>query len=76
MPDLQSMSDKAGGGLQSGSDSIFGMLGTAAEIFGGGRDSHGGGSFGGWSGGGGKWGGFSGGGGFGGGGGGGGRGFK
>ncbi|HWV24672.1 MAG TPA: DUF2207 domain-containing protein, partial [Thermomicrobiales bacterium] len=76
MPDLQGTSDKAAGGLQGDSDSIFGMLGTAAEIFGGGRNSHGGGSFGGWSGGGGKWGGFSGGGGFGGGGGGGGRGFK
>jgi len=75
MPDLQDMSDAAGGGLQGGSDSIFDMLGTAAEIFGGGGGSRGGGSFGGWSGGGGGFGGFSGGGGSGGGGGGGSRGF-
>lgn len=75
-PDLQDMSDRAAGGLQGGSDSIFDMLGTAADIFGGKGGSRGGGSFGGWSGGGGSWGGFSGGGGFGGGGGGGSRGFK
>lgn len=75
MPDLQDMSDSAAGGLQGGSDGIFDMLGTAADIFGGGGSSRGGGSFGGWSGGGGGFGGFSGGGGFGGGGGGGSRGF-
>jgi hypothetical protein len=75
IPGLQDMSDAAGGGLQSGSDSIFDMLGTASDIFGGGGGSRGGGSFGSWGGGGGGFGGFSGGGGFGGGGGGGGRGF-
>lgn len=75
LPDLQGTSDAAGRSLQSGSDSIFGMLGTAAEIFGGSRGGRGGGSFGSWGGGGGGFGGFSGGGGFGGGSGGGGRGF-
>ena len=74
-PDLQGTSDATGRSLQSGSDSIFGMLGTAAEIFGGRGGSRGGGSFGSWGGGGGSFGGFSGGGGFGGGSGGGGRGF-
>lgn len=75
VPGMQDMSDSAGGSLQSGSDSIFDMLGTASEIFGGGGGRRGGGSFGSWGGGGGGFGGFSGGGGFGGGGGGGGRGF-
>lgn len=75
IPGMQDLSDSAGGSLQSGSDSIFDMLGTASEIFGGGGGRRGGGSFGGWSGGGGSFGGFSGGGGFGGGGGGGSRGF-
>lgn len=75
MPGMQDLSDSAGGSLQSGSDSIFDMLGTASEIFGGGGGRRGGGSFGSWGGGGGGFGGFSGGGGFGGGGGGGGRGF-
>ena len=75
MPTLQDASDAAGGSLQSGSDSIFDMLGTAADIFGGKGGSRGGGSFGSWGGGGGGFGGFSGGGGFGGGGGGGSRGF-
>lgn len=75
MPDLQGTSDAAGRSLQGGSDSIFDMLGTASDIFGGGSGRSGGGSFGSWGGGGGGFGGFSGGGGFGGGGGGGGRGF-
>ncbi|MGI8406425.1 MAG: hypothetical protein ACR2OE_16970, partial [Thermomicrobiales bacterium] len=77
MPDLQNMSDSGGRSLQSGSDSFFGMLESAAKAFGSGDDGKGGGwgGGGGWSGGGGGGGGFSGGGSSGGGGGGGGRGF-
>jgi hypothetical protein len=68
MPDLQGTSDAGGRTLQSGSDSFFDMLSTAARAFGSGSGRSGGGSFGSFGGG----GGFSGGGGFGGGGGGGG----
>ena len=75
IPGLQDVSDSAGRSLQGGSDSIFDMLGTAADIFGGRGGSRGGGSFGSWGGGGGGFGGFSGGGGSGGSSGGGGRGF-
>lgn len=71
VPDLQGGSDTAGRSLQSGSDSLLGMLGTASRVFGGSSGRSGGGSFGSFGGG----GGFSGGGGFGGGGGGGSRGF-
>lgn len=76
MPDLQDMSDSGGRSLQSGSDSFFDMLESAAKAFGSNDDGKGGGwgGGGGWSGGGGG-GGFSGGGSGGGGGGGGGRGF-
>lgn len=49
MPSLDDLSNRGGGGLQSWSDSLAGMLGSAASVFGGG----GGGSDGGWSGGGG-----------------------
>ncbi|HET8629062.1 MAG TPA: DUF2207 domain-containing protein [Thermomicrobiales bacterium] len=64
-PSLQDLSDAGGGGLQSMSDSLMGMLDSAASVFGGGgNQGGGGGSFGGWSGGGfGGGGGFSGGGG-------------
>jgi uncharacterized protein (TIGR04222 family) len=67
LPDLQDTSDAGGRTLQSGSDSFFDMLSTAARTFGSGSGRSGG-SFGSFGGG----GGFSGGGGFGGGGGGGG----
>lgn len=72
-PDLQDMSDSGGRTLQSGSDSFFDMLNTAARAFTSSSGRSGGGSFGSFGGG----GGFSGGGssGGGGGGGGGGRGF-
>ena len=53
MPSLDDLSDRGGGGLQSMSDGLAGMLSSAADIFGGG----GGGSDGGWSGGGGGFGG-------------------
>lgn len=48
-PTLQDVSDRGGGGLQSTSDSLMGMLDSASSVFGGG----GGDSGGGWSGGGG-----------------------
>src|SRR5690606_15169923 len=70
-PDLQDMSDSGGRTLQSGSDSFFDMLNTAALAFTSSSGRSGGGSFGSFGGG----GGFSGGGSSGGGGGGGGRGF-
>lgn len=70
LPDLQETSDRAGRGLQSGSDSFFDMLNKAAKAFG-----SGGGRGGGWGGGGGFGGGFGGGGSSGGSSGGGGRGF-
>ena len=78
MPDLQGSSDAAGRGLQGGSNSLLGMLGTVAKAFasssgGGGRGSFGSfGGGGGFSGGGSRGGGSFGGGG----GGGGGRGFR
>ncbi|MBA2247990.1 MAG: DUF2207 domain-containing protein, partial [Chloroflexia bacterium] len=77
MPDLQGGSDAAGRGLQGGSDSLLGMLGTVAEAFAK-SSGGGGGSFGSFGGGGGFSGGGSRGGGSfgGGGGGGGGRGFR
>ncbi len=71
-PDLQETSDAGGRSLQSGSDSFFDMLSTAARAFSSGSGKSGGGSFGSFGGG----GGFSGGGGFGGGGGGGGGGGR
>ncbi len=76
MPDLQGSSDAAGRGLQGGSNSLLGMLGTVAEAFakssGGGGGSFGSSRGGGFSGGGSRGGGSFGGGG----GGGGGRGFR
>ncbi len=76
IPGMQDMSDSAGRGLQGGSDSFFGMLGTVAKAFaessGGGSGSFGSSRRGGFSGGGSRGGGSRGGGG----GGGGRRGFK
>jgi uncharacterized protein (TIGR04222 family) len=72
IPDLQGTSEAGGRTLQSGSDSFFDMLNTAARAFSSGSGRSGGGSFGSFGGG----GGFSGGGGFGGGGGGGGGGGR
>ena len=68
IPSLQDLSDRGAGGLQSGSDSFFDMLGTVAKAFaessGGGSGSFGsGGGFGGFSGGGSRGGGSRGGGG-------------
>jgi hypothetical protein len=68
VPSLQDLSDRGAGGLQSGSDSFFDMLGTVAKAFaessGGGSGSFGSrGGFGGFSGGGSRGGGSRGGGG-------------
>jgi len=52
LPDLQGSSDRAGRGLQSSSDGLFDMLGTAAKVFGGFSGGGGGGRGGGWGGGG------------------------
>lgn len=53
IPSLQDVSDRGGGGLQSLSDSLMGMLDSASSVFGGGGGGGDSGGFGGWSGGGG-----------------------